>query len=129
MRVPAARSGWRQVSAKPSKASRLQPQTPSTPGQIVVAQGQVTITLASDLKDRIGNAGLQRGAAIMAHATQPMPGLEEGDVDVRRIFLDARQRESVEVVLGDAPVYDVALLMHGVVVEPGDLAFELFAHR
>src|SRR5712691_10946006 len=86
---------------------QLNDEPPSTPGQIVVAQGQVPITLAGDLKDRIGNAGLQRGAAVVTHATQPMPGLEEGDVDFRRIFPEARQRESVEVVLGNAPVYDV----------------------
>src|SRR5262245_56831877 len=58
-----------------------------------------------------------------------MPGLEERDVDFRRILVDARQRESVEVVLRNAAVYDVALLMHRVVVEPGDLAFDLFPDR
>src|SRR5437867_5713973 len=58
-----------------------------------------------------------------------MPGLEEGDVDFGRILIDARQRESVEVVLRDAAVYDVALLVHRIIVEPGDLAFDLLPHR
>ena len=58
-----------------------------------------------------------------------MPGLEEGDVDFGRVLLDARQQECVKVVLRNAAVFDVALLMHRVVPEPGDLAFDLFPHR
>jgi len=80
----------------------------STPGQVAVAEWQVPITLPSDLEDGISNAGLHRGGAVVTHAAQPMPGLEEGDVDFRRILFDARQRESVEIVLhnvafGDKP--------------------------
>src|SRR5688572_15979343 len=57
-----------------------------------------------------------------------MPRLEEADVDLRRVLVDARQQEPVEIVLDDAAVLDVALLIHRVVVEPGDLTFELFLH-
>ena len=40
----------------------------STPGQVAVAQRQVPITLPGDLEDGIGNAGLNRGAAVVTHA-------------------------------------------------------------
>jgi ABC transporter substrate binding protein len=105
------------------------PEMGSTPGQVVVTEGQVAITLPGDLEDGIGNARLNRGAAVVTHATQPMPGLEEGDVDFWRILLDARQQECVKVVLRNAAFRDVALLMHRVVVEPGNLAFDLFPNR
>jgi len=48
-----------------------------------MAEGQVPIPLAGDLENRIGNRRLDRGAAVVAHAVQPMPGLEEADVDHR----------------------------------------------
>src|SRR6266404_3766286 len=64
----------------------------STPGEVVIAQGQVPITLSGDLEDGISNAGLNRGAAVVSHAIQPMSGLEEPDVDLRRVLLDARER-------------------------------------
>src|SRR6267142_867485 len=83
-----------------------------TPGEVMVAEGQVPITFFGDLEDGIGNAGLQRGAAVVTHAVQPMPGLEEGDVDLRRVFLDARQQEGVEIVLRNAAFRDGALLIH-----------------
>src|SRR5260370_19480588 len=101
----------------------------STPGPVVGADRGVTIPIPGDLEDGIGNAGLNRGAAIVTHAIQPMTGLEEGDVDFRRVLFDARKRECVKVVLRNAAFRDVALLMHRVVVEPGDLAFELFPNR
>ena len=41
-----------------------------------------------------------------------MLGLEERDVDFRRILFEARQRESVEIVLLNAAVGDIALLTH-----------------
>ena len=111
----AARTAWNELA--------------SAPGQVVVAQGQVPITLPGDLENRIGDAGLNRRAAVVTHAVEPMPGLEEGDVDFRRVFVNARQQEGVEVVLRNAALRDGALLMHRVVIEPDDLAFDLFAHR
>jgi hypothetical protein len=39
----------------------------------------------------------------VAHAEQPVPGLEESDVDLRRVFVDARQSERIEIVLDDCP--------------------------
>src|ERR1700731_5376099 len=86
----------------------------SGPGQVVVAERQVAIALPGDLEDGIGNAGLNRGAAVVTHAVQPMPGLEESDVDLRRVLVDARQQECVEVALRNAAFRDVALLMHRV---------------
>src|SRR5213079_1119980 len=105
------------------------PERTSTPGQVVVAERQVPITLPGNLEDGIGYAGLNRGAAVVPHAIEPMPGLEEGDVDFRRVLFDARQQEGVEVVLHNAALRDVALLIHGVVVEPGNLAFDLLPDR
>src|SRR5438034_7555366 len=61
----------------------------------------------------------------MAHAHQPMPGREEANADLRRVLADARQRELVEVVLDDVSVGDRGRLVHGVVVEPDDLPFDL----
>src|SRR5262249_12793828 len=46
------------------------PKEDSPPSQIVVAQGQVPIALAGDLEDGVGNAGLQRGGAVVTHAAQ-----------------------------------------------------------
>src|SRR6202030_3136309 len=78
----------------------------SAPGQVVVAEGQIPIALPGDLEDGIGNAGLNRGAAVVTHAIQPMPGLEEGDVNFRRVLVDTRQQESVEVTLRNAAFRD-----------------------
>src|SRR5213083_442908 len=65
----------------------------------------------------------------MADADQPMPGREEANADLRRVLADARQRELVEVVLDDVSVGDRGRLVHGVVVEPDDLPFDLLFHR
>src|SRR5262249_19620888 len=89
--LPDVASGCKRQTA--GKSHLLE--SPSTPGQVPIAEGQVTIALPGDLEDGIGNTGLYRGAAVVTHATQPMPGLEESDVDLRRILFDARQRESV----------------------------------
>src|SRR5215470_1296810 len=63
----------------------------SAPGQIAVAERQVPITLPGDAEDGIRNAGLHGSAAVVTHAAQPVPSLEESDVDIRRILPDARQ--------------------------------------
>src|SRR5262245_50334295 len=101
----------------------------STPGQVAVAEWQVPIALPGYLEDRIGNARLHLGAAVVTHATQPMPRLEESDVDLRWILVDARQREAVEVVLRNAAFGNIACLKHRVVVEPGNLALDLLPDR
>src|SRR3954468_24486718 len=119
------RHGWARRLKSPPKS----PKGVSTPGQIVVAERQVPITLSGDLEDGIGNARLNRGASVVTHAMEPMPGLEERNVDCRRVLIDAGQQECVKVVLRNAALCDVALLMHGVVVEPGNLAFDLFPDR
>ena len=72
-----------------SKSPRKSPKGVSTPGQIVVAERQVPITLSGDLEDGIGNARLNRGAAVVTHAMEPMSGLEERNVDCRRVLVDA----------------------------------------
>src|SRR5215470_8003373 len=101
----------------------------STPGQVAVAEWEVPIALPGYLEDRIGNARLHRGATVVTHATQPMPRLEESDVDLRRILVDARQWEAVEVVLRNAAFGNIACLKHRVVVEPGNLALDLLPDR
>src|SRR6187397_1139456 len=101
----------------------------STPAQVVLAERQVTNPLAGDLVDRIADRGLHRRRAVVPHADEPMRGREELDVDLERILVDARQRKLVEVVLDDSPRLDVACLVYGVVVEPGDLALDLLLHR
>jgi hypothetical protein len=62
----------------------------STPGQVVVAQGQIPIALAGDLEDGIGDTGLNGCGPIVTHPAQPMSGLEEGDIDFGWILVDAR---------------------------------------
>src|SRR5262249_52510796 len=48
------------VGVTPAKANAPRVyRTASTPGQVVVAQGEVAITLAGDLENGIGDAGLQ----------------------------------------------------------------------
>ena len=94
-----------------------------------VLDRQLPHALAGDLEDRVGNRGLNRRRAVVSHADQPVPGREEADVDLGWVFVDPGQRERVEVVLDDAPVLDRAGLMHGIVVEPGDLPFNLLPHR
>src|ERR1700694_1330907 len=101
----------------------------SAPAEIVPAVRQIAEALAGDLEYRVADRGLDRGGAVVAHADQPMPGREEANTDLGRVLVDARQRERVEIVLDDAPVRDRARLVHGVVVEPGDLAFDLLLHR
>src|SRR5215470_2368979 len=95
----------------------------------MVTERRFPVTLPGDLENGVGDGGLNRGAAVVPHAAQPVPGLEEGDVDLRRILVDARQRECVEVVLHDPSVFDMARLVHRVVPEPRDLALDLFPHR
>src|SRR4051812_34367486 len=101
----------------------------SSPGQVVIAEGQVAIAFSSDLENSVADSRLQRGAAVMSQAIKPMPRFEEPDVDLRRVLVHAREQEAVEIALDDATILDVALLIHRVVVEPGDLTFELFADR
>lgn len=55
----------------------------------MVAEGQVTVTPSGDLEDGVGNSRLKRDTAIMPHAVEPMFRLEEGDVDLGRLFTDA----------------------------------------
>src|ERR1700684_176701 len=92
----------------------------STPGQIVIPKWQVPIALPRNLEDCISNAGLHRGCTVVTHATEPVPCLEESDVDFWRVLVDARQREFVEVVLCNAAFDHIACLKHRVVVKPGD---------
>src|SRR5688572_16162401 len=100
----------------------------SRPAQVVCAVRQIAKPLAGDLKDRVADGRLHRRGAVVAHAQQPVRGRKEPDVDRWRILVDARQRERVEVVLDDAAVLDGAGLVHRIVVEPGDLAFDLLLH-
>ena len=51
-----------------SKSPPKSPKGVSTPGQVVVAERQVPITLSGDLEDGIGDAGLDRGGAVVTHA-------------------------------------------------------------
>src|SRR5437867_13427915 len=99
--------------------------TASTPSEIVLAVRQIPEALARDLVDRVTDGRLNGRGAIMAHADQPMPGRKEPNVDLRRVLAHARQRELVEIVLDDVSVGDRGRLVHGVVVEPDDLPFDL----
>src|SRR5947207_6744393 len=96
----------------------------SAPAEIVPAVRQIAEALAGDLEYRIADRGLDRRGAVMAHADQPVSGRKETNVDLGRVLVDARERERVEVVLDDVPVRDRGRLVHRVVVEPGDLAFD-----
>src|SRR6185503_19955471 len=100
-----------------------------TPSQVVLAKRQVAEALARDLEDGVRERGLHRRTAVVAHADEPVRRRKELNVDRERIFVDARHRELVEVVLGDRAVLDVAGLVHRVVVEPRDLAFDLLLDR
>src|SRR5258708_17953513 len=115
-------------TAKRAHRKSTRAEKSSTPGQVVIAEGQVPITLSGDLEDGIGNGRLYRGASVVRHAIQPMACLEETDVDFGRVLVDARQHECVKVVLRNASLRDVALLIHRVVVEPHDLTFDLFSN-
>ena len=99
------------------------------PAQIVTAVRQIPEALTGNLEYRVADRGLDRCGAVVAHAEQPVPGLEETDVDLGRVLVDARQRERTEIILNDAPVLDRVRLVHRVVVEPCDLAFDLLLHR
>src|SRR5437867_2444865 len=99
------------------------------PAQIVTAVGQIPEALACNLEYCVADRGLDRSGAVVAHAEQPVSGLEETDVDLGRVFVDARQLERIEIILNDAPVFDRVRLVHRVVVEPGDLTFDLLLHR
>ena len=100
----------------------------SAPAEIVPAVRQIADALAGNLEYRVADCGLDRRGAVVTHADQPVSGREEADVDLGRIFVDALQRERIEIVLDDVAVRDRRRLMHGVVVEPGDLAFDLLLH-
>src|SRR6266571_5096674 len=99
------------------------------PAQIVTAVGQIPEALTGNLEYCVADSGLDRSGAVVAHAEQPVPGLEEADVDLGRVLVDARQLERIEIILNDVPVFDRVRLVHRVVVEPGDLAFDLLLHR
>src|SRR5947207_3720255 len=99
------------------------------PAQIVTAVGQIPEALTCNLEYGVADRGLDRSGAVVAHAEQPVPGLEETDVDFGRVLVDARQLERIEIILNDVPVFDRVRLVHRVVVEPGDLTFDLFLHR
>ena len=93
-----------------------------------MAEGQVAVTPSGDLKDGVSNSGLKRDAAIMPHAVEPMLRLEKGNVDLGRIVADTAQGKSIEIVFDDAALANVTFLIHHVVVEPRNLAFDLFSH-
>ena len=95
----------------------------------MTAVGQIPEALAGNLEYGVADRGLDRSGAVVAHAEQPVSGLEETDVDLGRVLVDARQLERIEIILDDVPVFDRVRLVHRVVVEPDDLAFELLLHR
>ena len=103
-------------------------ETASPPTQIVMAEGQITITPSGDLEDGIGNGGLKRDTAVVSHAVEPMIGLKEADVDLGWIIADAAQGKSIEIVFDDSTLANVTLLIQHVIVEKWDLAFDLFSH-
>src|SRR5262245_16188374 len=80
----------------------------SAPRQVVLAKRQVAEALAGDLEHRVGDRGLHRRAAVVAHTDEPVRRREELNVDLKRILVDARHRKLVEVVLRDRAVLDVA---------------------
>src|SRR5712671_1762247 len=112
-----------------AKASHHFIAIPLPPAQIAAAIGQIPEALSRNLEYCIADRGLDRSGAVVTHAEQPVPGLEETDVDLGRVLIDARQLERIEIILNDVPVFDRVRLVHRVVVEPGDLTFELLLHR
>src|SRR4051812_25913657 len=62
------------------------------PCEVVIAQRQVPIALSRDLEHRVANGRLHRSGAVVPHAVQPMPRLEEPDIDLGRVFVDARKQ-------------------------------------
>src|SRR5262245_43740863 len=59
------------------------------PAEIVTAERQIAIAFAGDLEYGITNCGLDRSGAVVAHPEQPVSGLEETNVDLRRLFINA----------------------------------------
>ena len=91
----------------------------------MLPERQLAETLTRNLEDRVTDRRLHRRAAIVAHADEPMRGRKEAHVYLWRILRDARQMEPIEIVLDNASILDIAGLVHGIVVEPRDLALDL----
>src|SRR5262245_50943603 len=60
-----------------------------TPAQIMLAEGKLPEAFSRNLEDRIPDSRLHGRGAVVAHPEQPVPCLEEADVDLRRILVDA----------------------------------------
>src|SRR5215469_4870710 len=125
---PAAWTNWR-LSVVPVMVAPPSPASGLSPGEIVIAERQIAITLAGDLEDGVTNCRLNRGAAVVAHAVHPMPGVEEPDIDLGRCLADSRKDELVEIMLHNAAFLDRTFLVHRVIEEPHDLALDLLSHR
>ena len=65
---------------------------------------------------------------FLAHAFNPFVRFQEGDVHFLRILAHAGDRILVEIDLDSLSVLDRDLLIPRVVISPGDLSFDVFAH-
>src|SRR5579883_348242 len=93
------------------------------------AEGKVPVTPPGNLEYRISDGGLNRSRTIVTHSQQPVSGLKETDIDLRRRLVEVRDAERIEIILDDMSVFDRVGLVHRIVVEPVDLALQLLLHR
>src|SRR5438034_2140893 len=100
-----------------------------TPAQIVVLERDGTEAFAGDFEDRAENRRRNLRDRLLAGAGDPAVGLHELNIDLLRILVHAGNWEFVEALLNRMPVLDCGRLIHGVVITPGDLSFDLLPNR
>src|SRR5712671_2038787 len=100
-----------------------------SPAEVLLPERERPDPLAGDLEYGLSHGGCDLRARLLAHAGDPfVVGLEELDVDLRRIVGHAGNLVLVEIALDRAPILNGDLLPHRVTECPGDLAFDLLAH-
>src|SRR5438128_1940695 len=102
---------------------------PLAPAQVVVLERDGTEAFAGDFEDRVENRRRNLRDRLLAGAGDPAVGLHELNIDLLRILVYAGNWEFVEAPLNSMPVLDCGRLIHGVVITPGDLPFDLLLNR
>src|SRR5438552_6663293 len=102
---------------------------PLAPAQVVVLERDGTEAFAGDFEDRVENRRRNLRDRLLAGAGDPAVGLHELNINLLRILVHAGDRKLIEAPLNRVSVFDRGGLIHGVVVSPGDLAFDLFSNR
>src|SRR5215472_4413494 len=92
------------------------------PTEVVVAERERANSLAGDVEDCLRDGGRDLRNGFLAHARDPLVvGLQELNIDLRRIIFHPRNSVLMEVLLSDASVLDRDLLPHRIAQAPGDL--------